>query len=376
MTPSRPSGGRVLRGSFLALLALAAVLSAAAESAYWKSDQAGFPIEALAGPPVSPADDYWWLEVDKSDDKETRRLFRGEDERQRIVTGPASTPGHRLESTWHGKAKVDEIEYGADGEVLRESEWSESSQDKPLWTENYEYKNGRLDKVTRLDSAGAEIGGRDYRYDPLGRLLAVDLTGYFGSTDVGTVAGSGLPEALWSDREDGTMRIELFDGTRNVSKVRIVKGDKTLMEQSFAYDEKGSLVSDSVDDAVAGTNRLSIYGADGRVSKTTVTKDGAIVESHDYLWDSSGNLVEDTRSLPTPVLKIDRSYDSKGKLVKEERREDGVLVLVTSWESDSVRIEETWSGGQVVVRTRFENGMKVREDFLQDGTIVRSRVYP
>lgn len=361
-------------GLSLVLLLLATALFAASE--FWTSDEAGFPIARLATRPLRPGDDFYWLEIDRSGKGETRRLYRGAEEKQRIEIVSGGPVGGRIERTWKNQALVDEIEYGKAGETMRETAWSASEPDKPLWVETYSYEEGRLSKVSRAGSDESETGSRSYGYDPDGRLLSVELSGYYGSSAIGSLSGSALPRALWSAGDDATMRIELFDARGNLSSERLVNDGAILVLQSFNYDGSGLLLSSSTKDSRDGSLVNSTYDKTGHLASTTKEKEGRLIESRLFSWDEAGNLVLETRSFPLPILTISRSWDSKGSLVKEERREDGELVLVTSWEADDVRTEESWSHGQAVVRARYVGGIKVREDFLENGVVVRTRSYP
>lgn len=361
--------------SLVLLLLLAVGLFSAPE--YWSSDEAAFPIERLASRPAHPASDYYWLEIDRSGKGETRRLYLGGEEKRRVEVLPGQPGGGRIERTWESDILVDEIEYGKAGEILRESSWSASEPDKPLWVETYSYENGRLSKVSRSGPEESGNGSRSYTYDPDGHLLSVELAGYYGASDIGSLPGLSLPRALWSERDDSTMRIELFDPRGNVSSARLVKDGAILVLESFSYDGNGHLVSSRTKDSRDGSQIDSTYDKAGRLASTTTTdKTGRLGEKRLFSWDDSGNLILETRSFPPPVLTISRSWDSKGHLVKEERSEDGELVLVTTWEAGEVRIEESWYHGQAVVRTRYEGGIKVREDFLENGLVVRTRSFP
>ncbi|MDA8410333.1 MAG: hypothetical protein M0001_08075 [Treponema sp.] len=359
--------------AFIVLFVAASGLSAS--PSWWKSDEAGYPIERISRKPALSAGDSWWLEIEDEKGTLTKRLFRGAEEKKRTILLAAPTQGQRLEQTWHGKVMTDEIEFGITGQMLRESSYSEEKPAELLWSETYLYDKTRLAKVIRLDAGGNETGTRSYRYDPDGRLLSVELSGYYGNVDVGTLSRSSLPRAFWQEAQDGVMRIELFDLRGNVVSVRFVKADRIRAIQHFLYDARGQLLSDTLDDVAEGTKVVSTYGPDGKLATETSSKNGSTIDSRAYQWDKEGNLVVETRSYPLPVVKIDRTWDSNGKLLREERRENGDLVLLTSYEPDSVRLEETWSENQLVVRTRFENGIKVKEEFFKDGVVVRTRNY-
>lgn len=356
-------------------LALLATLGLWASPEWWKSDEAGFPVERLGAAPANPPADYWWFEEDSADGVTEKNLYQGSQEKKKILDSAAPTPRHRIERTWQGSNLVDEAEYGSGGEMLRESAYSADTPGGLLWTESYEYTKGKLTRVSRVDAEGKETGSRSYRYDPEGRLLSVELDGYYGQVDVGTLGHGGLPQAFWQDAPDGTMRIEMFDRLGNVASVSFVKGAKAYAVQRFAYDKAGRLLSDSLSNTDEGTSVLSTYGNDGRLAARVMKKGDATIESREYQWDKAGNLIVETRSLPLPIVRIDRSWDEKGKLLREERRENGELLLVVNYEPNSVRVEETWAHGQLVVKTRFENGIKVLEEFFKDGVVVRTRNY-
>ncbi|HUX40921.1 MAG TPA: hypothetical protein VMV83_07125 [Rectinemataceae bacterium] len=356
-------------------LALLATMGLWATPEWWKSDEAGFPIERLGAAPTNPPADFWWFKEDSVDGVMEKNLYQGSLEKKKILVSAAKTPGHRIERTWQGATLVDETEYGSSGEMLGESAYSPDTPGELLWTESYEYTKGKLTKVSRSDAEGKETGSRSYRYDPDGRLLSVELGGYYGQVDVGTLGHGGLPQAFWQDAPDGTMRIELFDRLGNVASVSFIKEEKAYALQRFVYDKEGRLLSDSLDNVDEGTSVLSTYGNDGRLAARVTKKGDATIESREYQWDKAGDLIVETRSLPLPIVRIDRSWDDKGELLHEERRENGELLLVVNYEPNSVRVEETWAHGQLVVRTRFENGIKVLEEFFKDGVVVRTRNY-
>lgn len=369
-----PSGTFRRRGGILLLGLGLTAWFVAASPRYWKSDEAGFPVEALSAAPKDPPPELWWLEIDDSAQGVTKRIFRGSEEKSRIVTRPGLAPSVRVEETWHGEALVDRIDYDALGRMIAETAFSDDRSARILWVEDYVYSDGLLSLVTRRTDDGATLGTIGYRYDPRGRLLSIELSGYYGSDEIGSLEGPRLPLGQWSETSSGTMRIERFDGSGNVSSVIVFKNGETVLSSSFSY-EKGALVSEIDRSPKDGRTTRSDFGTDGRVSAKKVLDGQKLLESHRYVWDGAGNLLSETRLFPEPETKIDRSWDPKGNLIKEEHSENGNLVLVITWEPGDVRIEETWAGGQAVVRTRYVAGIKVREDFLSNGAVVRTKEY-
>jgi hypothetical protein len=74
-------------------------------------------------------------------------------------------------------------------------------------------------------------------------------------------------------------------------------------------------------------------------------------------------------------LHTDYTYDPLGTIIVQNDSKDGDLVKVTTYESPTSRIEESWDQGAPFARVRFEDGRKVLEEIIMDGIVVRSRSF-
>jgi hypothetical protein len=240
----------------------------------------------------------------------------------------------------------------------------------------YSYTAGRLDLAERFDQEGSSQGTMRYRYDPRGRLLQLDMTGWFGSSAEGSVPGPALPRLSWASDAAGTLeRIERYNESGSVATVLISRAGTSLSLTSYSYSPDGRLESEHLEDFEAKSRIDRRYDLDGNESAIETWKGGTLVESREFRHDAEGRLTQDRRSFPRPIAIRDIVYDEEGPGSREELRTDGVLGMVITRTDLRQRIEEVYAKGALVARAWFEDNFKVREEFLLDGKVLRERRY-
>ena len=88
--------------------------------------------------------------------------------------------------------------------------------------------------------------------------------------------------------------------------------------------------------------------------------------------------METTKRGPRGIENWLFEYGAEGELVREEYRARGSLERITLYstqEGEGLRVEELYREGRLFMRVRYRSDQKVREEFLQDGEVVRVREF-
>jgi YD repeat-containing protein len=259
-----------------------------------------------------------------------------------------------------GGALVEESYYGNDG-ILSEKR-------------TYIRLMGRLSRVEVSDADGKLRGIIEYRYDGNGRLISVSPSGSLGSGPAGMIASGAAPSGSWMT-SGAAIVVQRFDERGRPVRVETVAKGNTIATASYVYGEgrfpERSLEEDLAKDALT----VSDFDNQGRILKRIKSSKGVERSRSEFRYDEAGKLVEERSRISGSLLVRNLEYDGSGALVREVKRIDGVISETTEHREGST-IVERYHEGQLFVRSYFSNGRKVRDEFYDDGTILRSREYP
>ena len=253
-----------------------------------------------------------------------------------------------------------------------------------------EFENGSL--VRRTDFSYALPGQiRATTYDGEGNLLYTDRSLLFPDRSLREVrreySGGGGSRLSLSMTGGGLVEEEIAGDGRTLFKHYDSRGrlaaqewwvDAGLQEREILrYRDEGKFPATTVtEDFVAGRITKRAFDVDGRLEAVEIEEDGRIVEELHYERDAEGRAVSTTRRGPQGLEQWRNVYGEDGELIREEYRRRGALERVTLHEGEGRIVEELYrGGGELFMRVTYVDKEKIREEFLSNGVVVRTREY-
>ena len=272
-----------------------------------------------------------------------------------------------------------------EGELVERVLLDAQGRRRELW----EFEGGSLVRRTELSySRPGEISSRCY--DGEGNLLYADtalLSRDKGLREVRRESAQGersrLSLSMPGDRlveersgGDGRGLVRRYDaGGRLTSRERWA-GDGLEERETLRYEGDGRTpVGSTVIDYVAGTTAERTFDEDGYLRQLEVRRDDEVVEQTRYERDAEGRATLIVRRGPAGIEQWRCEYDEQGELLREEYRVRGSLERVTVHEGEGRSVEELYRDGTPFMRVVLQEGEKVREEFLKNGAVVRTREY-
>jgi len=175
---------------------------------------------------------------------------------------------------------------------------------------------------------------------------------------------------------DGRSLIRRYDVRgRLISRERWA-GDGLEEREILRYEgDGGTPVGSTLIDHVAGITTERSFDENGYLRLLEVRRDGEVVDQTRYERDPEGRTTLAARRGPGGIEQWRYEYDDQGELLREEYRVRGFLERVTVHESENRSIEELYRDGAPFMRVVFQDGEKVREEFLKNGAVVRTREF-
>jgi antitoxin component YwqK of YwqJK toxin-antitoxin module len=275
------------------------------------------------------------------------------------------------ELVYRDERLAEERVYDERGALIEEKTYDSNS--LPLETRSYVRIEGRLARIEARDADGEVTGTRFYHYDRTGMLLGESSTGSLGDDSVGMIASESVPQGSWITKGNLTTVLG-YDDEGRVDFLRTIKEGKTISLERRTYGTGSLLASVSLKNSVTGSSTETIYDASGRPSLRTDIPAKGPREKTEFRYDDAGRLVEETSYRGGHKTAIKKSYDDSGNLVREETRRDGELLLSIDY-IEGGRIEELYENGTPFVRATYSGGRKVKDEFIDDGKVVRSKEY-
>jgi antitoxin component YwqK of YwqJK toxin-antitoxin module len=405
----------------LLALALSPVRLAGQETRFFSSDEAGFQGEELQGLQAKG----YTLAVAAAPSSSIRILYRDGKELRRTVR-TATRDGTR-ESVLEGDVLKEERNYDRAGNLVEELFFGSpaSGEDKtgtgagaagnaestggggaaarpvsagpppavqapPGLVSRlvYAYLSGRLASVESFDASSRSQGKLEYRYDASGRLLELCASGSFGASAAGLAPGASLPAASWfavpvsgaaeASAEAGKDALEItrYDPAgRPVERSSYVDG-ACVRAEAMIYGESGGLAESRAFEAGTRTMSETTYDPRGRVALVVTSVDGSEKSRESYLYDDASRLVESTLVCQSTTTRTIFAYDGPGEKSRETVQVNGVVVSVTVNRADGTVVKELYDRGALFLRSYHSEGRLRKEEFIENGSVVRTREYP
>jgi antitoxin component YwqK of YwqJK toxin-antitoxin module len=281
----------------------------------------------------------------------------------------AGKKGYR-ELVYRSDQLVEERSYDEQGALLGEKYIGDDS--LPYETRVYERAAGKLTRVEARNGSGVAIGSLRYHYDRSGRLLGLDAEGSFGTASSGMIATADGPQGSWT--KGGLTTVIAYDENGRAVASQTVAAGKAASIERRSYDARGALSSVSVEDKAKGSSFELSYDAEGRLARRVESLSGGGELSTSYRYDKSGRLVEEAAAQGDSLRLVSRSYAEDGSLERVETRQAGELLLAVEY-VEGGRVEELYDAGKLFVKASYEGGRKVKDEFYDEGKLLRTREY-
>lgn len=354
--------------------------ASAEDTRYYASDKAGFQGESLAG-----LSRQGYVLAMITDGASTVRVLYldGKESSRTILTQSEEGSQERL---FEAGSLTEERSYDRSGNLLEELFYAapQSRDAAPVARRTYSYDRGRLVSVEAFDASSEATGKLEYRYDSRGRLLELVASGSFGRTQAGMAPSGSLPVASWfaipAESEppaaDDILEITRYDGGGRPLERSTYKGEECIRAEMLIYDASGRLSSSRTFDAPSQTMLETSYDSRGLAVLVVTTVRDAEQSRESLSYDEESRLVEDSISTRSSTTRKLYSYAGQDERSRETVIVNGVTASVTVEGEDGSIVKELYDKGALFLRAFYRDGMLAREEFIEGGTVVRTKDYP
>lgn len=332
---------------------------------YFESDPIGLPLRPAGG--LSKDEDSYVLELRREGAEEVRTLYRSEREVRRWETGSG------LERVFEEGRLSEERRFDAAGRLTTEKRYFNGELES---RSEYHYGAAGLFYSETFDGQGNLQFRDSYSLSPRGELRRVRRDG-----PAGTVHGLALTEVkglLYEERHFGAGRklINRFDAYGRLVSQEVWQEQKLMERGELRYKGQELRAESAVrTDFGSGTRTGTLFDEQGRELKRVVTRGGQTVEEWSFTWDEQGNKKLAVRRSEQGAEQWSYEFDGEGRLRREEHRLHGSLEKVTLYGEEDSRTEELYRENAPFLRIYFRSGTKLKEEFLVNGQVIRTREY-
>jgi hypothetical protein len=360
--------------SLLPTVALAGGPAAFGLPAGWyRSDAIGLALEPLAG---ARSGEPYLLRVEQRGELEVRTLYADGKVSRRWELSPG------LERVYDAQGSLSEEHvYDGAGRLLSEKSFVEG---RPSETRQYRYGLSGLASVESYGPDGELRARERYELGPDGELRRVrrESPGQAGAEELALVAAG---ERIYEERLKGgdTRLVSRYDLEGRVTSQETWREKEMVESLELTYSTSGSGSTPasaagrlplSTDRMAGGTRTLTFFDSQGREVSRKVSRVGKTIEEWSFRYDAAGNRVLAVRVDEHGTEQWSYLDDAEGRLQREEWRERGQLVKVVRY-VEGGRVEELHRAGLPFLVVTYRDGVKVLEEFLEGGQVVRRRQF-
>jgi YD repeat-containing protein len=374
----RATAGHTLTLSIALVMFFITPVLQAAE--FYRSNAVGIRGERLDGFPDPQAADSqdsdgpaYVLEVSFVDGTEIRRLFRDEEEIQRVeVTRDGSTTTEAVfrddllesrtvsrdngvllgETRYSGGVLTERWEFHYEGAMLTSREAFDPA-DELLYRESYSYwRDGTLRSIVKEDRSEVRT---EYRYQD-GRLEEewVSRPDEAERFEFDT-AGRLVIRELFSENELTEQEVRLYWGSDSASLLKQVVVSAGDEGTTRGYDERGRLTSERIEESGRFVRELTrVFGEDRLVLE--IETDNAGESRWEYQYTDNG-------------ARESVTFRENGELVEVSH------LVLDPQEEPADRMTELFNRGQPVLRVYYDGQQRLREEVIRDGVVIRTREF-
>ncbi len=339
------------------------------QAGWYRSDAIGLALAPLA---EARSGEPYLLRVEQRGGLEVRTLYADGKVSRRWELSPG------LERVYDAKGSLtEERSYDGAGRLTTEKSFAEG---QPSETKQYHYGLSGLSSVESYGPDGELRARERYELGPDGELRRVrrESPGQSGAEELALVTAG---ERIYEERLKGGGRslVSRYDPEGRVSSQETWRERELVESLDLAYSAStaGSAAGRlplSTERMVGGTRTQTLFDAQGREFSRRVSRGGKTLEEWTFRYDAAGNRVLAVRVDEHGTEQWSYLYDAAGNLQREEWRERGQLVKVVRYVEEG-RVEELYRAGLPFLVVTYRGGVKVLEEFLEGGQVVRRRQF-
>jgi hypothetical protein len=267
---------------------------------------------------------------------------------------------------------VEETEYSGNGSISVERFFNPEGQ--LIEIKNYIYRyDGKLLRIESTDGSGSAGASRDYqiRYDGSIRSLSETDKDTLKHSEVWNAFGGAL--YLEQRTQNSEREMVYYDENKLISRIEYYAGDLLVYEDRFIYSDLNVLESISKKNFISFEFTDIFMNGDGEILKEIVSLNQIFQYTVLYTY-SEGNLVKKEKTGSQVKEKWLYYYENNNK-TEEEYYKQGILIqkkIILSSENNNYNIQ-LYNNGAVFMNLVYENDVKIREEFLDKGQIIRYR---
>lgn len=267
-------------------------------------------------------------------------------------------------------------------------------------SENTEFRrDGQILKNTLYDSKGVIDSVRQYFYNSGGELFLIeteDKTGELISSIVYNIRNDGSIRSVFSYENqtlkhseiwnsykgalfmeqrshDSIRELVYYNQENQISKIHHYDVEQLIYEEIYTYSDQKILKRVEKNNILRSEKTNQTMNTSGDIIEETLYIDGILEHSIKYTY-GGGRLIIKEKSGPSLKEKWSFFYKND-QLSEEEYYKQGILIqkkFITDWENNFYNIE-FYNNGEVFLNLVYENDVKIRELFLENGQVVRFR---
>jgi hypothetical protein len=353
------------------LLFLLAAANGITETRLYRSNDFGMLLQPIE--PYMRGQYDWVMQVQTDDGSEVRRLFDKGAEVRRWEIAWAKAGAQKVERELTGDTLVARRVYDASGLLLQEESYDAGVlAEKALLS----YAGTRLVRKRLVDAGGDTKYSEEYLYAANGSLREVRRVGapddarmsawIMGSTGLAE-SRSTVGESVYVDRYDARGRLACSEQST---------GGLVISRIDFRFQtDSDSLASSTEKRPGEETVIERIYDAEGRIVSQATTTKGAVTETVAYRRNDRGDVTVKTRRSADGLETWRYTVDDAGRVSREEYFLRGSLATVTVYGEGSLKTEELYKDGEMVLRISWDGDTRLSEQVYLDGVLVRERRY-
>ncbi|MBN2444950.1 MAG: hypothetical protein JXJ04_26585 [Spirochaetales bacterium] len=334
---------------------------------YYKSNDIGMKLKQITLEEISSFE--YVLSVEDTTEPEERKLYSKNELVKRWELSFYNNKNKREEREFDKETLTNLRYYDRRGRLVEEQLYSEKQAfNKIIYTYG---ENQQLFQAKAYNNEQVLIYSENYDFNQQGMIRKVKRLWTDGRFQTSSfVYGQGrLIEEVFSTNEG--MTISRYNKKDKLSNSEVWKDEALIKKTFFTYNEEGSLLSSLEKDLVGGLETEDRYNEEGRLQKEIVTKNNVKIIEDSYFYNNEGRKSKMNRISDRGLEEWAFYYNPEGELNREEYSQRGVLEKRTIYTSDNSYYEELFRYGELLVRVYYEDETKVKEEFLENGEVIR-----
>ncbi|MBI9099652.1 MAG: hypothetical protein JEY91_14325 [Spirochaetaceae bacterium] len=315
---------------------------------------------------ISKDDIEWLLEKIIEGEKVKTVLFNYGVEYQSSIRTPLSY------SEYSEGVLVQEIKYFVDGRISNIISYN--SNGTVHRNEIYEYsEDNKLLGIKTVDGSGETEESMEYRFREDGSLRTVFKYGDDKITHMEN--WNSFNNSLFMEQSiKGSLRDQrYFNEDGLIEKVQRYNGEDFIYEEVYTYYDNGIIQTITRSDYHRGTVIVESMNIQGQMIKEDAFKKDLLLYSSTYFYTGSELTGKEKRS--SNLLEKWVYYNNDDERTGEDYYRQGLLEhkkRITDSETNSYTME-LYNKGSVFMRLTYEDDVKIREEFLNEGKVTRTR---